>query len=381
VVIFTIGFLVNPIAGMGGSVGLKGTDGSLLEEALKRGAKPVAPIRARRFLGRLSKIGFSEVIVSAAGIMGCNYLREFQSLRFECLDIPVSDRTSSKDTREVCRLLASRGVRLVVFVGGDGTARDVLDVVGDKIPILGIPAGVKMYSGVFAASPEAAADIVVRFVEGKASLEVAEVADADEDAISRGILRVRIYGYAQAPFIEGLLVPSKEFASGAAEEKLEVAEFFVREIMENDALYILGPGSTIKAIADILHVDKTLLGVDAVYSGRLVGKDLGERELLEIVSRYKKKYIVVTVIGKQGYIFGRGNQQISPRVIRSVGVKNIYVVATRSKLASLKRLLVDTGDPQLDRELSGYIRVIVGYNEEKVMPVVPASSPEYLQEL
>ena len=125
-------------------MGLKGTDGRLLKEALKRGARPVAPVRARRFLERLSKFGFSEVIVSAAGVMGCNYLREYQSLRFECLDIPVSDKTTSKDTREACRVLASREVRLIVFVGGDGTARDVLDVVGGKIPILGIPAGVKM---------------------------------------------------------------------------------------------------------------------------------------------------------------------------------------------------------------------------------------------
>jgi len=359
-------------------VGLKGTDGKLLEEAMKKGARPVAPTRARRFLKRLSKMGFDEVIVSAAGVMGCNYLKNLCSLRYTCLRIPLTDKTTSRDTKEVCRMFVNEGIRLIVFVGGDGTARDVLDAVGKSVPILGVPAGVKMYSGVFAASPEAAADIVMNYVKGNASIEVAEVADADENAISRGVLRVRIYGYAQTPFIEGLLVPSKEFASGSAEEKLEVAEFFVRDVMEDDALYILGPGSTIKAIADVLRIDKTLLGVDAVYGKRLVGKDLGEKELLDILGKYRKRYIVVTVIGKQGYIFGRGNQQISPRVIRRVGVENIYVVATRSKLASIKRLLVDTGDPELDRELSGYIRVIVGYNEEKVMPVVPASSPEYL---
>ncbi len=376
-----MGFLVNPIAGMGGSVGLKGTDGELLEEALKRGARPVAPMRAKRFLERLYKLGFNEVIVSAAGVMGCDYLKRVPLKEIKCLDIPSSPKTSSRDTKEVSRVLVSMGVRLIVFVGGDGTARDVLDVIGRRIPILGIPAGVKMYSGIFAASPEAAADIVMKFLEGSASLEVVEVADADEQAIAKGLLRVRVYGYAYTPFIEGLLIPSKEFALGSAEEKLEVAEYFVNEIMEDDALYILGPGSTVKAIADLLHINKTLLGVDAIYGGKLIGKDLSEKELLDIVEKYNKKYIVVTVIGKQGYIFGRGNQQISPRVIRNVGTRNIYVVSTRSKLVGLRRLLVDTGDAQLDKELSGYIRVIIGYHEEKIMPVVPASFPEYLQQV
>jgi len=379
--VMTIGFIVNPIAGMGGSVGLKGTDGNLLEEALKRGARPVSPVRARRFLRRLHRLCFTDVIVSAGGVMGCDYLREVPLNKIKCLDVPTSSKTSGEDTRKISKMLADMGVELIVFVGGDGTARDVLDGVGGKVPILGIPAGVKMYSGVFAASPEAAADIVIRFLDRSASLELVEVADADEEAISKGLLRVRVYGYVHTPVVEGLLIPSKEFASGSAEEKLEVAEYFVNEVMEDNALYIMGPGSTIKAIADLLHIDKTLLGVDAIYNRKLIGRDLSESELLDIMKGFNKKYIVITIIGKQGYIFGRGNQQISPKVIRGVGTKNIYVLSTRSKLLNLRRLLVDTGDPELDKELSGYIRVIVGYHEEKIMPVIPASVPEYLAEV
>ena len=370
-----IGFLVNPIAGMGGSVGLKGTDGNLYFEALKRGAKPVAPSKAARFLRKLIEIGFSEKLLSASGIMGCKYLEEIGYVNYECIDIPrYSGLTSSEDTKKAVKEFLKRSANLIVFVGGDGTAKDIYDVTNGKVPLLGIPSGVKMYSGCFATSPEAAAHLLKLYVEGTTGTEVTEIADADEEAIRRGIPKVRIYGYTLSLRHEYLIVPSKDFSSsGSPEEKYEVAEYFINEYLKDNELYFLGPGSTVKAVTDVLGLDKTLLGVDALYNKRIIALDLGEKELLKLLNNYGKAYIVITVIGRQGYIFGRGNQQFTPKVIRSIGGKDrIYVIATRSKMRGIKYLIVDTGDPKLDEDLSGYWRVIVGFNEEKVVKVLPA---------
>ena len=370
-----IGFLVNPIAGMGGSVGLKGTDGNLYFEAIRRGAKPVAPNKAIRFLRRLIDVNFSENILSASGIMGCRYLKEVEYPNYECINVPRhKGLTSSEDTKEAVRKFLKRKVNLIVFIGGDGTAKDIYDVTNGRIPILGVPSGVKMYSGCFAASPEAAAQLLKLYVEGTVSTDITEIADADEEAILRGIPKVNIYGYTLSLRHEYLTIPSKDFSSsGSPEEKYEVAEYFINEYLRDNELYFLGPGSTVKAITDILGLSKTLLGVDALYNKKIIALDLGESEILGLINNYGSAYIVITVIGRQGYIFGRGNQQFTPRVIRSIGGKDrIYVIATRSKMRSIKYLIIDTGDPKLDEDLSGYWRVIVGFNEEKIVKVVPA---------
>jgi predicted polyphosphate/ATP-dependent NAD kinase len=373
-----IGFLVNPIAGMGGAVGLKGTDGPLYYEALRKGATAIAPNRAKRFINELTKLRFNGYIISANGVMGCDYLLKNRSLTlFECIDFPKTKETTREDTIKVSQLLLDKGIDLIVFVGGDGTAKDIFTAIDSTVPLLGIPSGVKMYSGIFAASPEAAAKIVTNFVQGKVKIEIGEVADVDETALARDIINVKVFGLVKVPFIEGLSIPTKDFGGGTERKnKEEIADYFVNELMDNHTLYLLGPGSTVKAIADLLRIDKTLLGVDAVFSGCLVGKDLSEKAILDLLEKYDEAKIVVTPIGKQGFIFGRGNQQFSPRVIRSVSKGNIIVVSTRNKLSNLNYLLVDTGDPQLDIELSGYIRVITGYREETVKKVVPACCPE-----
>jgi predicted polyphosphate/ATP-dependent NAD kinase len=121
---------------------------------------------------------------------------------------------------------------------------------------------------------------------------------------------------------------------------------------------------------DHLGLGNTLLGVDTVYNRELVGSDLNEVQLLEHV-KGKKAKIVVGIIGSQGYIFGRGNQQISAEVIKRIGKENMIILATVDKITSLKGapLLVDTGDEEIDKHLSGYVQVISGLGERIVLKV------------
>lgn len=375
-----IGFLVNPIAGMGGSVGLKGTDGDLLKEAVRRGARPVSPNRARRFLRALLRYGQRVRVVAANGVMGCEYLEEIQYPSYSCIPVPERRETARDDTIMAAGNLVEEGVDVVVFVGGDGTARDVAQAVDRRVPILGVPSGVKMYSGVFAASPEAAAAAIASFAESR-SVDVAEVADADEEAIAKGVLKVRVFTYVLVPEVRGLIVPSKDFGGGGeeSEEKKAIAEYFVSELMRKDTLYLLGPGSTVKAITDLLGEPKTLLGFDALLNGNVVKMDLGEGDILELLSRHRSAVAVITVIGRQGYLIGRGNQQLTPKVLRTIGgKKGILPIATPTKLRGLKYVLVDTGDQVLDKEMSGYYRFVTGFREETIVRVLPASDPELL---
>lgn len=372
-----IGFLVNPIAGMGGSVGLKGTDGTLLDEAVKRGAKPVAPSRALRFLLKLREVRPDNlVLVSAGGVMGCDYVAKVSPGRFICLEEPRREKTTKGDTIGVVRELLKLDVQAIAFVGGDGTARDVLEACGPSIPIIGIPSGVKVYSSVFAVSPEAASKIVADFCRGEAKVEVGDVVDVNEEMLCRDILVLKPYGRALTISSEGLRVSTKEL--GGLDDVEGIAEYFATEIYKPRALYILGPGSTTKAIAARLGVDKTLLGFDAIYNGELVMKDLTAKDIQELIDRYKEFYVVLSIIGGQGYLIGRGNQQLTPEILRVVGRERIIIVSTKSKLARLKRLLIDSGDVEVDRKLSGYYRVITGYGEVSIIKAVPASELETL---
>ena len=364
-----VGFIVNPLAGIGGRLGFKGSDGAYAIRALAMGAPLVSPGRARSFLEALP-VGVR--IVTPPGLMGFDHVRGTRHEPYTTVIKCVPPRvwpTTAFDTKRCSKAMVDQGVRLLVFVGGDGTARDVLDSVDERIPALGVPAGVKVYSSVFAVNPRAAALVTVRFLEGRAGVARREVLDVDEDEFRGGRLKVKLYGYLLVPVDELIVEGGKTAFTAGEDEELEAIAGYVVEIMEPDTLYILGPGRTVEWIARKLGVEKTPLGVDAVYNGRLVGRDLDERGLLELLERYPRAKIVVSPIGGQGFILGRGNQQISPQVIRRVGPRNIIVVATRSKLQTFKTLKVDTGDEELDRELSGYIRVIVGYNREVVKPV------------
>ncbi|RLI31366.1 ATP-NAD kinase [Candidatus Bathyarchaeota archaeon] len=365
----TLGFIVNPIAGMGGAVGLKGTDGpEILERAIKLGARPVAPVRAKEFLKALSPVKTRIRLVAAAGNMG---EIEAKESGFEPIVVgEAKAKTTPEDTKDAARRMADMEVDLLVFCGGDGTARDVLDAVGMRVPVLGVPTGVKMHSAIFAVNPEAAARIAMRFLWGELPLKEGEVMDVDEEAYRAGRLSAKLYGYVMTPYepslIQGMKIPSP--VVGDEEDNKRAIARYIVENMENGVVYIIGPGTTTRPIAEELGLEKTLLGVDIVQDGRMLVKDANETEILRQIEGKKAK-IIVTPIGGQGFIFGRGNQQISPKVIRKVGRDNILVVATKGKMSGLKRLRVDTGDPEVDEMLRGYLRVVVDYGEEVIVQV------------
>ncbi|MEM1639944.1 MAG: ATP-NAD kinase family protein [Desulfurococcaceae archaeon] len=364
-----IGFIVNPIAGMGGSVGLKGTDGDSYFLALKRGAKPVAPHRALIFLNNIRSNNFE--IISAAGNMGEDVVKS-SNHRDKLVEIvgETKSLTSRLDTINIAREM-SKKVNIIVFVGGDGTARDIYEAIGTSVPVIGVPSGVKMYSSVFAINPVAAARLLDRFIAGEVEFVEREVLDVDEESFRRDKLVIKLYGYLLVPYSGALVQSSKTIYSGTNEElsKEGIAEYII-ENMESSIPYVLGPGSTVKTICKKLDLNCTLLGVDILLNKKLLIKDAWEKEIIDIINQYGKAKIIVTPIGGQGFLFGRGNQQLSPRVLSLVDREDIIVVATEQKLRSLPYLLVDTGDKDIDEKISGYIKILVDYNRFIVTKVI-----------
>jgi predicted polyphosphate/ATP-dependent NAD kinase len=366
----TIGFIVNPIAGMGGAVGLKGTDGlDILQKAVSLGAKPIAPARAEVFLSEFESVKKIVQFVVGPGRMGEN---EAQNCGFTCKVLGErKEATTNKDTVEIAGKIKGAGADLLIFCGGDGTARDILEAVNLTLPVLGVPTGVKMHSAVFAVGPRAAARIAVQFIVGELPLKEAEVMDVDEQAFRRGRVSAKLYGYALTPY-EPHLIQGMKMASLTTESEMRnqaAMALFIIENMKPNVIYIIGPGTTTRTIGDLLDAEKTLLGVDLFYNKKLIAKDVNEKQILQKI-KGKMVQIIVTPIGGQGFIFGRGNQQISREVILEVGLDNIIVVATEDKLRNLKSLRVDTGDSSLDDIFRGHpIKVITDYQTERVVPV------------
>lgn len=359
-----LGVIVNPIAGLGGRVGLKGTDGiEAVRIARKLGAEPESPRRAVEALKMIARIKDSIEVITYPKEMG----------EYECKEAGISPRvigsirnggTTPEDTEKAAQEMVAEGVVLLLFAGGDGTARNIYDAVRHKVPTLGIPAGVKIHSAVYAVTPRSAGHVAVMFLEGGLTKNrVAEVMDIDEDAFRTGRVVAKLYGTLRVPEESRYVQGAKSGGIQSEKEALQGIAASVIDLMDDtDCYFIIGSGTTTRLIMVNLGLENTLLGVDVVYNKKLVANDVTEKQLLKFVKGEKAK-IVVTVIGGQGHIFGRGNQQISPRVIREVGRENIIVVASKEKLASLRGrpLLVDTGDEKLDAELSGYMKVTTGY--------------------
>ena len=369
-----MGFIVNPIAGMGGKVGLKGTNG-MLKKALARGAKPIASARAKEFLARLKELQLeaSIEISTCPTPMGEEEVKA-TGLTAQILPISIKSKTTAEDTKLAVRFLVKSKVDLIVFVGGDGTARDVLNAMreANRVLVLGVPSGVKMYSSIFAANALDATEVVQAFLEKTAQIIDFEIMDVDEDAVRQDRLSVNLYGFLKGPFVPMRLVSSKQASPETLDElenQLATARFVVENI-DPKATYILGPGTTIRCIADLLDAEKTLLGVD-VYRDKTVIKDVNEQRMLQEIKDWQNVWIILSPIGRQGMLLGRGNQQISPKIIKRVGKERIIVAATRSKIQGIegKILRVDTGDSEVDNMLKGYIRVVTDYREWRLMQV------------
>lgn len=367
----TLGLIVNPVAGIGGRVGLKGSDGPEIQQrARELGAVPESTNRAVEALKKLEPLKADLEIVTYPGEMGEDAVR---ACGFSSTIIGTIRRnqTTPEDTQNAAREMRDLNVDLILFAGGDGTARDVCTAVGDTVPVLGIPAGVKIHSAVYAINPVSAGDLAVLYLRRNVSvLREAEVMDLDEAAYRLGVVSPQLYGYLKVPFERRLVQSRKSPGRVAVSAALDAIALDVIDHMQDDFLYIVGPGTTTRPILSHLGLAKTLIGVDVIKAGILVAADANEVALLELLGNSDAR-IVVTPIGGQGYIFGRGNQQISPVVIEKVGREHIIIVSATEKIHALRGrpLLVDTGDIKVDRMLSGYMKVITGYNERIVYRV------------
>jgi len=375
--------IINPIAGMGGRVGLKGTDGEeTYLEALKRGAEPVAeesmlrcirsfithfdPARSVRFLFCGGSMGSAKVESMLTSLSNVEII--------DCFD-PGRRQTAAGDTVDAMVRMSKEGAVLLCFAGGDGTARDLLSGIssGGTSLLLGIPAGVKMHSSVFALSPEAAGEILAAYIDGKTASEEREIMDIDEDNYRRGILTAKLHGYASVPVLKGMMQHSK--SAQIIDEEMEkegIAEQIAHDIeadMEN--IYFLGAGTTVFAVKKRLGIDGSLLGVDAVRGRKLCAKDVWDKQMLEMLGDSPGK-IILTPIGRQGFLLGRGNQQFSPRVLEKIGIPNIRVISTRGKLDEIEHMIIYTGDRALDEQFPSFMKVLTAPDRYRMVQVVKA---------
>jgi predicted polyphosphate/ATP-dependent NAD kinase len=360
-----IGLIVNPIAGLGGRVGLKGSDGlEIQQRAIELGASPRASDRTTEALKCMLFMKPDIDILTSPGSMG--EIAVAQAGFFpHMVDAFQARPTTAEDTRRAVNEMLQEDLSLLMFTGGDGTARDIYSICGTEIPVLGIPAGVKIQSAVYAIHPRAAGELAATYLQSKAQLKLAEVVDLDEEAYRQGRVSPRLYGYLQVPYVKRYIQGVKVSSTMISSDCLKGIAEDISEKIEPGTIYIFGPGSTTQAIAMHLGMDKNLLGVDAYLDGKLIAPDANESVLLKILASNQPVKIIVTPIGGQGSILGRGNQQISPNVIRKVGKGDILVVCTKEKLDAFKGrpLWVDTGDYELDKTLSGYLPIITGYKD------------------
>lgn len=369
-----IGFLVNPIAGMGGRVGLKGTDG-VVDKAIQLGAQPVACQKAEEMLKQFSVLApknLDLVWITCEGDMGQTELKKTGMNNIQIIYSPSSSTTSAEDTKNACKKLLTQHIDLLVFCGGDGTARDICTIVDKKIPLLGIPAGVKMHSGVFGINTNATAKMLLDFINKRQPIGDVEIMDLDEELYRKGVWKVHLFG-----IVKGIIEPTyvqvgkAVFESVTDEEvKDELADHIKDELERHpEWLFLFCSGGTIDHIANKLNIKHTLLGIDAVYQKQLVAEDVNEQQILTLLKKYPKVKILLSPIGAQGFILGRGNLQLSPAVINRIGIENIIVVATPSKLVHTPVLRVDTGDKKLDALFvkQGYLMVVIGYRLSRVV--------------
>lgn len=365
-----IGLIINPVAGLGGRVGLKGSDGAAIQQrALALGARPEAVHRARRTLEMLREQRDTLHFLATPGIMGADLLAEL-GYSYETVGALAGTDTTPADTMAAAEEIHRRGADLLLFAGGDGTARNICQAVGSGLPVIGIPAGVKIHSAVYALNPQNAGKAVLSFCSGRnPRLEEAEVMDIDEEAFRQGQVQARLYGYMCIPALHQYLQGRKSGGYSGKNSMLAAAAEIV-DGMKPEACYVVGPGTTTRSVMERLGLPDTLLGMDVVQNGRLIQADAAEADLYRL-AQANELYLILTVIGGQGHLFGRGNQQLSPRVLQYVDKSHMIVMATTEKLVQLPmgHLVVDTGDPDTDRALEGYLPIRTGYQESVMCQV------------
>jgi predicted polyphosphate/ATP-dependent NAD kinase len=381
-----LGILVNPIAGMGGRVGLHGTDGAALDEARELGAEPVSPLRTRRTLTRLLRAlvaanegdSSSITVLAPAGPMGGTLLDEL-GWPYQPLRAAERGQTTAADTRRLVLSMADQGVTFLLFAGGDGTARDVATALAEAkvrpvpVTVLGIPAGVKMHSSVFATTPEAAADIAVAYLAApdRVGRRDAEVVD-----------RLEVLGTPQlittmpVPAVEAGLQGAKSGGSSSATRAGGLADLAalgaeVAAKMLPGRLYLLGPGTTVAAVSRALGIRANLLGVDVVLDGRVLAHDASEDQLRRLLDVHPDATLILGVVGGQGFLLGRGNQQLSPAILSRIGAGNLVILAAAGKVSALDPpvLRVDMGDDAPAAVVSGYYRVHTAPGRSTVLKI------------
>ena len=374
---FKIGLIINPISGMGGSVGLKGTDGrEILLNAINLGAKPSSSLRAKELLDELRSMESKIRFVTCPGFMGENILEQF-NFEFTCINhlkfknaINLLDLNPEHTKIAAGIMKTIEDLKILLFVGGDGTARDIVKVIRKRKPCLGIPAGVKIFSSVFSLNPRMAATLIIQFLLNEIPLKESEVLDIDENKYRDGELVTRLYGTLLTPFNPDYIQRSK---IGSPESDLNNQERIanrVVELLKNTMYYLLGPGTTTKAITDNLNQPKTVLGIDLCLNNKIIAQDLNEQQILKYIKGRNTK-IIVSPLGNQGFLFGRGNLQFTPQVLKEIGPNNIIIISTKYKLSNIPNqiLRLDTRDPELDKNLKGYYKVIVDYDELRIIEV------------
>ena len=359
--------VVNPDAGLGGRLGFKGSDGRAAE-ARAAGAEDRAGPRMRQCLERLSELAREPIeILAWDGRMGGDWIPgEYTSTG------KTPELTDASSTSE---FIKAHSPDLFLYAGGDGTTRDIVEALGEReIPLVGVPGGVKMHSGCFATTPKAAAEVVWSFVTGDLMVARTEVMDLDEEVYRKGEWKVKMYGEAFTPASPRWMQGAKEQVQRESEEEtLEAMSSHVANLVEDnpDLMVVWGSGGTLRQMCARLGYDSTLLGIDIQHAGKMFN-DLNESGLLEIINKHDGEIkLLLSPMGGQGFLIGRGNLQLSPDVLRAIGIDNILGIATPAKLLGLNELRIDTGDERLDAEIRSkkYLKVLQGYRTTRIIRV------------
>ena len=359
--------VVNPDAGLGGRLGFKGSDGRAAE-ARAAGAQDRAGPRMMQCLEKLAELAREPIeIIAWDGRMGGDWIPGDYTSTGVTPDI--TDAASTSD------FIKSHSPDLFLYAGGDGTTRDIVEALGDReIPLVGVPGGVKMHSGCFATTPKAAAEVVWSFITGDLMIARTEVMDLDEEVYRKGEWKVKMYGEAFTPASPRWMQGAKEQVQRESEEEtLEAMSAHIANLVEenSDLMIVWGSGGTLRQMCNQLGHESTLLGIDILHAAKMYN-DLNEQGLLEIINSHDGEIkLLLSPMGGQGFLIGRGNLQLSPDVLRSIGIENILGIATPAKLLGLNELRIDTGDEKLDAEIRSkkYLKVLQGYRTTRVIRV------------